>query len=50
MSQSHDSEKSGTEYTNVPVKPDVRDELYNRKRGPGDTYDAVVRRLLEADK
>jgi hypothetical protein len=37
-----------TDSTSVCVTLAVREELFERKRGPGDTYNAVIRRLLDA--
>lgn len=50
MSQSNDPESESIEWTSVPVTPSTRDELYRRKLGPTDTYDAVLQRLLETDE
>lgn len=50
MSQRETTDSESTEYTSVPVKPDVRDKLFARKRGPGDSYSDVLRRLLETDE
>lgn len=34
-----------TQYANIPVKPDVAEELHSRK-SRGETYDDIVRELL----
>ncbi|MFC7155185.1 hypothetical protein ACFQPA_06915 [Halomarina halobia] len=34
-------------YTTIAVTPATRDALFSEKTGPRDTYEDVVRRLLE---
>lgn len=36
--------------TTVSVDEEIRDELFNKKRHSKDTYNNVVRRLLERDR
>ena len=31
----------------IAIRPETREKLFKRKKGPNDTYDDVVNRLLE---
>jgi len=42
-----DDDPEGTERTSVMVRRWTRDRLWERFDGPTDSYDAVIRRLLE---
>lgn len=35
------------ERATIAVRPETREKLFEQKRGPNDTYDDVVNRLLE---